>query len=301
MWVRAAADLFRDYPDHHFYWYSLTTTGEAHAPCPSAWSTQAGSSAASAGGKRMIMSRQNRPHGRGFPGNTGKVIDTLRLEVAETLHPSFHFQVKVYVNEVDLTEASGSGMDPFELLVPVNRLAVGPQPHLVQFACCGACGRHECWPAEAVIRRDGGLVHWSMSGRDIPEAATFAAGAYEAEISRAGADHSWETPARTVWRLVLTHLAGQPPLPEGMVVTGMVTRRATNVLAITLEILDEYQIFIDFPWGSSDPAEMADEVCATFARPPEQWTASWWAVKWDNRERPPAIAGPSWHFENIPS
>ncbi|GIH09261.1 hypothetical protein Rhe02_73280 [Rhizocola hellebori] len=37
----AAADLFRDYPDHHFYWYSLTTTGEAHAPCPSAWSTQA--------------------------------------------------------------------------------------------------------------------------------------------------------------------------------------------------------------------------------------------------------------------
>jgi hypothetical protein len=51
----AAADLFRAHPDHHFYWYSLTTTGAAHAPCPSAWSTQALAEAAHTDDDRLML------------------------------------------------------------------------------------------------------------------------------------------------------------------------------------------------------------------------------------------------------
>lgn len=38
---RAVADLFAAHPDDHFYYCSLITTGEAHAPALSAWSYEA--------------------------------------------------------------------------------------------------------------------------------------------------------------------------------------------------------------------------------------------------------------------
>ncbi|WP_331769860.1 DUF4303 domain-containing protein (plasmid) [Embleya sp. NBC_00888] len=44
----AISDLFREYPDHDFYYCALVTPGEAFGPSLSAWSTQA--LAAAAGG-----------------------------------------------------------------------------------------------------------------------------------------------------------------------------------------------------------------------------------------------------------
>jgi hypothetical protein len=44
----AVSDLFREHPDHHFYYCSLVTTGEAYGPALSAWSTEALAAAASA-------------------------------------------------------------------------------------------------------------------------------------------------------------------------------------------------------------------------------------------------------------
>jgi hypothetical protein len=37
----ALTDLFREFPTHHFYYFSLITTGEALSPNVAAWSTEA--------------------------------------------------------------------------------------------------------------------------------------------------------------------------------------------------------------------------------------------------------------------
>jgi hypothetical protein len=51
----AVSDLFREHPDHHFYYCSLVTTGEAFGPALSAWSAEALAAAVKASGADAEM------------------------------------------------------------------------------------------------------------------------------------------------------------------------------------------------------------------------------------------------------
>jgi hypothetical protein len=69
--------------------------------------------------------------------------------------------VRVLINDVERTSAgAGFGIDPYEVLVPTNRLVATTQPRTVPIARCGACGVSDCVGTDVTIVRDDDLVHW---------------------------------------------------------------------------------------------------------------------------------------------
>jgi len=82
----------------------------------------------------------------------GSGIDSLRLAIASV---GDVFEVQVYVNGVEMTKAgAGLGMDPYDVLVPANRLVATEQPRTVPIARC-ECGTYGCGSTDVTIVRDG--------------------------------------------------------------------------------------------------------------------------------------------------
>ncbi|WP_051942787.1 hypothetical protein [Streptacidiphilus rugosus] len=112
----------------------------------------------------------------------------------------------------------GPGHAPERLLSAKGPLRAGDAPHEVELAeaectwgCCGAL----C----VTVRREGDQVVWGgWRDRNGPPPALpdfrFDARAYDAEVARAEADHSWEWPARTTARLLRDWLRARPGLLE---------------------------------------------------------------------------------------
>jgi hypothetical protein len=235
-------------------------------------------------------------------GNDGESgVDLLRLAIApSSCRPgSEAFQLQVYVNGAEMTSAgAGLGMDPYNVLLPANRLLADSQPRTVAIARCGARGVYDCGGTDVTITRDGDLVRWEWS-REVPmdRSACFAATQYELEVARVAADHSWETPMRTAGRLVLTSIDH-----ARLLTYGLSAKRAVPEILICsrsgLGVEDGYQVFVAAPWQGRSPAELAREVCEILARPPREWPATWHSVKgWVTT--PPSIAGPSWERERL--
>ncbi|WP_442792195.1 hypothetical protein [Micromonospora sp. NBC_01796] len=223
-------------------------------------------------------------------------VDSLRLEVSSaTAATGGGFQVRVYVNDVEMTSAgAGLGMDPYEILVPTNRLVATSQPRTVPIARC-TCGVYGCGSTDVTIVRDGDLVHWDWS-IEVPmlRGVSFTATRYDAEVARVAADHSWETPERTAGRLVLTNIDRDRLRTHGLRPSWVANDyRNPELFRVALQIDDDYQVFVDCPWHGRTPEGLAREVCATLALPPEQWPATWQAIK-PTWRTPPGIAGPSW-------
>jgi hypothetical protein len=119
---------------------------------------------------------------------------------------------------------------------------------------------------------------------------------YDREIARVASDHSWETPARTAGRLILTeidrkHLLNYGLAPYWVSHDGY---RNPELFRVALQIDNDYQVFVDTPWLGRSPEQLAAAVCATLAQPPERWTATWHAIEPSRRTTPPAIAGSRW-------
>ncbi|MBL7261695.1 hypothetical protein [Paractinoplanes lichenicola] len=193
-------------------------------------------------------------------------------------------RVIVRIDGVDISRADGNGgVDPWHVLVPVNRFVATGEPTSALIACCPSCGP-DCVAVEARIRREGDAVRWEWSGR----ATLFDAEAYDAEVSRLDAERDWETPERRAGRLILADLA-LPPGLEGL----RVSVRSAGELEVWLEAPGEYQIFVRAPWDENQPDKSATAIRAVLAGPPPQWPAEWHAIKAD-QETPPPYAGPSW-------
>lgn len=205
------------------------------------------------------------------------------------------FQVQVFVNGAEMTSAgAGLGMDPYDLVVPSNRLVATAEPHTVGIARC-ACGVYGCASTDVTIVRDGDRVHWEWSvDKPMQRGVTFPADAYDAEVARVAADHSWETPDRTAGRLILTTIDREQLRSYGLRPSWVGNHhRNPETFVVCLRIDDDYQIFVDTPWLGRRPDELAHEVCQNLAQPPRKWRALWHAIKPALTE-PPPIAGPSW-------
>ncbi|MFF0390070.1 hypothetical protein ACFYS8_15505 [Kitasatospora sp. NPDC004615] len=105
----------------------------------------------------------------------------------------------------------GPAVDPRDLLGPKTPLLATDTPREVRLAEAG-CTEACCGAIYVTVRRDGPHVVWDgwrnpvdAEGVDLPE-FRFDAAQYAAELRRAGADHSWEWPARTVARLLAERL-----------------------------------------------------------------------------------------------
>jgi hypothetical protein len=226
-----------------------------------------------------------------------RATDSLHLEVAPT--PRGGFQLRVHIDDVEITSAgAGLGMDPQDILIPTNRLVATTQSHIVPIARCLACGFYDCWGTDVTISRDGDVVHWEWS-RDAPmnRGASLDAARYDSEVARVAADLSWETPVRTAGRLVLTNVDHDHLLGHGLR-PAWVSTYQSELFEVTLEINDDYQIFVKIPWLGRSPEELASAVCAALAHPPSKWQATWHSIKGWVTE-PPKIAGPSWQHEQI--
>lgn len=228
-------------------------------------------------------------------------IDALRLAVIPASDDARGgFQVEVYVNDDEVTSmGAGLGMDPYDVLIPANRLLATPQPHTVPIARC-RCGVYGCGSTDVTITRDGDRVHWDwLLEAPMQRGVSFAALQYDAEVARVAGDHSWETPERTAGRLVLTRLDADALRTHGLTVSWVANdHRDPALFRVALRMADDYQVFVDTPWQDRGPEKLADKVCETLARGPGKWRASWYARKPTVTE-PPTIARRSWRREQV--
>lgn len=219
-------------------------------------------------------------------------VDTLRLAVAP-VSDGYGFEILVYVNDEEMTSAgAGLGMDPDDLLVPVNRLQATTAPVTVPIARC-ECGEYGCGSTDVTIVRDGASVHWDWS-LEVPmdRGVTFAAAQYDAEVARVGADRSWETPERTAGRLVLTGVDRDRLTGRGLRIGSAANYYLDETKFVVSLMFGTYQVFVLTPWLDRTPEELAREVCATLLRPPQEWVATWHDTR--STGTPPEIAGPLW-------
>lgn len=228
-------------------------------------------------------------------------VDSLRLAVAPVSDEAGGgFEVQVYVNDAEMTSAgAGLGMDPYDLLVPTNRLLATPTRRTVPIARCG-CGVYGCGSTDVSILGDGDLVRWEwLIEVPVTRAVSFAAGQYDAEVRRVAADHSWETAERTAGRLVLTRVDRDALRSHGLAVSWVANDyRDPELFRVALQLGNDYQIFVGARWGDRSPEELADEVCEILGQGPEEWRASWHAIK-PALSGPPPIAHRSWRRERF--
>ncbi|SDX33006.1 hypothetical protein SAMN05421504_1021057 [Amycolatopsis xylanica] len=231
----------------------------------------------------------------------GAGVDSLRLEVVSSLAGSHEFQLKIYVNEIEMTAAgAGHGMQPHEIFAPVNRLVATSRPSTVPVARCLACGVYDCVGTDVTISRDGDVVRWDWS-RDLPmdRSASFPATHYDLEVARMAADHAWETPLAKAKRLVLTDMDREHLLAYGLRPDFVSGRSIRQEFEIALVLEDDYQVLLKVPWLDRDPEDLSRAVCATLASRPATWQATWFPMKYELTGQAPGIAGPSWQPAEI--
>ena len=126
-------------------------------------------------------------------------------------------ETRILVDGVPIVAAAfdrGRPAQP-EYLLEAGRLAATDISHEVRLAeayCTEGC----CGALYVTIVRDGAEVVWSgWRGRyrgEPPKEFRFEAADYDTELRRAGQDHIWEWPARTVARLLQAELQTDPNL-----------------------------------------------------------------------------------------
>ncbi|WP_091291224.1 hypothetical protein [Amycolatopsis xylanica] len=199
------------------------------------------------------------------------MTDTIRLAVTPT--DVGDFQVEVYVNDVEMTaEGAGLGMDPFDVLIPVNRLAT---EGTVPIARC-TCGNYGCGVTDVAITREDGRVHWEwLVEKPMDRIVSFAAEQYDAELARMTADHAWETPERTAGRLIKTGVDRERLRSQG-VELGWVSNDHRDPERLLIHFtLGGRAAYLHIPWSGRRPDEVAREACATMASHPREWPAAY--------------------------
>jgi hypothetical protein len=211
------------------------------------------------------------------------MTDVLRLNVVPA---DSGFAMEIFVNDVEMTaKGAGLGIDPDEVLVPVNRFVATTRPTTIPVARC-ECGVYGCGMTDVRITRDRDVVRWDwLKERPSDVPVIFDAAQYDAEVTRMGADHSWETPQRTLSR----RLRSRDDVRAALAVHGLRigwVGDGDGPVQVCLNA-DAHQVLLRFP-----PASSADEVAETLLTPPTDWRAAWHDM--GSNAGPPAIAGPAW-------
>lgn len=199
------------------------------------------------------------------------------------------FELQVFVNEVEMTSrGAGMGMDPFDLIVPVNKLRAETTPRQVPIARC-ECGTYGCGSTDVLIRRDGDVVHWDwLLEKPALSGASFVAEQYDAEVERLLADRSWERPADTATRLILQQV-DHDWLAEHHLRFSWAARhfRESDQFLVSLMADDNaFQVFLTFPFVNRSPEDVTVTVLETLSSPPSKWRASYKPTMREQRGRP---------------
>lgn len=230
--------------------------------------------------------------------------DTIRLDVRPAHKSVGGHEVVISVNGDEMTAIGSSmGMDPFDILIPVNRLAAGPEPRRIPVARCN-CGIYDCGPTDALIVRDGLSVHWEWkTGSPRSRSFAFAASQYGAELARVEADRSWERRQDTVARLVLHAVDAEALAELGIKVLWAAPEhfRRSRFLVFMQTIPEQpsdpvYQVFFRVRWRWHRTETVARNVTRVLSRPPREWPVTYQCAK-RGITAPPPMAGPRWRPE----
>lgn len=212
------------------------------------------------------------------------------------------FEVQVFVNDVEMTSAgAGLGMDPSDLLIPVNRLRPVEQRDRVAIARCD-CGIYGCGSTDIRITAQDDVVHWDwLEQKPMKRRVTFDRAAYLAEVDRLESDRSWETEERVVIRLI-ARAARSPSLQARGLSYGFAGNDEDdrNVFNVSFVLDNSYQVFLRYRWAKRTPKELAAKITSSFHVDPRSWDATWYPLKPAARDRVPAMAGPAWRQSQFP-
>jgi len=204
------------------------------------------------------------------------VVESFRLEVARYTYGGGGFQLLVHLNDVEMTAiGAGLGMDPYDVIIPTNRLVASSEPHTTPIARC-ECGIYGCGATDITITRSGDRVHWDwLYEAPINRGVSFDAADYAREVDRVVSDHSWETPERTAGRLILTEVDRKHLLRYGLAPDWAFNDyRNPELFRVALRKDNDDQVFVETRWRERSPEQLAAEICATLAQPPDQWDAT---------------------------
>lgn len=226
--------------------------------------------------------------------------DEVRFEIVPARELERSYEVLVYVNDFEITEAgAGMGMHPFDLIVPANQLLATAEPRRVVVARC-TCGEPGCGSTEALITRDGDAVHWDWYV-DVPfdHGVSFDAAAYDAAIEHLAADQSWQRPVDTVSRLVLEGVDRDGLSSIGLELSWAAAdhRDPDKFLVALFAPAEEFQVFLRFQLRGRPPEEVADEVMRRLRTSPRSWSATFHSMVVGKRGRP-SMAGWRWRSED---
>jgi hypothetical protein len=160
------------------------------------------------------------------------------------------------------------GLDPDDLLIEPSPLLVAGAPRVVTIGRC-SCGETGCGSVEAELSRQDHTVAWSV--KDYSHVFTFDAAQYEAEIQRALADASWETPDRTAARLIRSTVDRDALARHGFRFSWSSGRLRIGKLTVSL-LLEPgpYQVLVHSPW-IRQPETAAATMCKILSEPPSAW------------------------------
>lgn len=188
--------------------------------------------------------------------------------------------VEVRVDGRELTAAgAGLGMPAWDVLGLTHAWAARDEPHTEPFARCG-CGTYGCGSTDVTISREPGLVRWRFT-LEVPgiDEVAFDEDAYDAEIARSLADHSWERPSVTAGRLVRERLDHRGLADRGLTLLWAARNfKDAHCFEVCLALVEgeaRYQLRVGFSDDFADPARTADRMMRLLRRPPTEWDAEW--------------------------
>jgi hypothetical protein len=226
--------------------------------------------------------------------------DHVRFEVKPVCEAVGGYEVLVFVNGTEMTAAgAGMGMDPYDVFVPVNRLAATTEARRVPIARC-ECGVSGCGVTDVSILRDGDLVHWDWH-EEVPmnRGVTFPAAEYDAEVARLAADRAWESPDRVAGRMILTDVDSEALSRHDLRVSWVANDyRDSSRFCVCLLFAQSHQVFLYTRWENRTPAELAALVVQSLRKRPSSWRAEWHAIQ--PGLGPPALAGRRWRHHKLP-
>lgn len=227
--------------------------------------------------------------------------ESIRFEVASAGKEVRGHQLLVYVDGVEMTsKGAGMGMDPFDVLIPENRLEATTTTHRVPIARC-ECGEYGCGVTDVNIVRDGGVVHWDWL-HEVPmrQGVTFNAEQYDAEVARVAADHGWERPQDTTARLVIEGAETAALADRGLRISwAAADYRDPSLFVVSFMTTDNnFQVFVRVPREDRDPESVADDVLGLMRKQPSKWPATFHAIQPKVTARP-SMAGWRWKRERI--
>lgn len=159
-------------------------------------------------------SRRPQPTGHTMDDTTSRI--SIRVAVPDPQYAGV-VETRIFIDDRPVVlEAFNAGPAESPEYLLDHRLRAGADPHEVRLAeadCTEGC----CGALYVTIQRCGDEIVWrdwrnpGDSRLRLPT-FTFDAAQYDAEIARAGADHTWEWHDRTVARLVRTRLRAEPEL-----------------------------------------------------------------------------------------